>query len=76
MIRGVELVAKFVRVKSGQSGQIRKPLSPMTIQETAFFDNRVSLRKTELFSGKDDRARLLKLAVIISSGVLCSARAG
>ena len=76
MIRGVELVAGFVRVKSGQSGQTEKPLSPTTIQETGFFDNRISLRRTELFSGKDDSARLLKLAVIISSAVLCSARAG
>jgi hypothetical protein len=74
--RGVESVARFVRVKSGRSGQTEKPLSPTTIQETGILGNRISLRRTLLFSDKDDSFEFLKLAVIIPSGVLCSVRVG
>ena len=69
-------VARMVRMKSGGSGQTEKPLSPMTIQETGLFDNRISLRRTELFSDTDDSGGLLKLTVIIFSAVLCSAQVG
>jgi hypothetical protein len=63
-------------MKSGRTGQTEKPLSTMTIQEKRLLGNRVSLRRTGMFSGKKDRDWLFKLAVIISSAVLCSARAG
>ncbi len=75
LIRGVMPVSRIVRMKSGQSGQLPKPLSPMTIQEKGFLGNRISLRRTLLFSGSGGSALLLKCAVIISSVVLCSARA-
>jgi integrase len=42
-------------LKSGDSGLLRKPLSKTTIQEKGLLGNRVSLRKTGLFSEKDDR---------------------
>ncbi len=74
--RSIEPVARFVRTESGHSGQIRNPLSPTTIQEKGLLGNRISLRRTELLSGRDDRAESLKLAVIIFAEVLCSALAG
>jgi hypothetical protein len=73
MGRGV----RRVRLKSGDSGLCRKPLSKTTIQEKGLPDNRVSLRKAGLFSEKDDGMGLFipARAVVIFAVVLCSARA-
>ena len=62
---------RFVRVKSGDSGQFRKPLSDTTIQEKVLLGNRISLRRTGLFSRKDDDSGLFitALAAIIFSAV-------
>ena len=70
-------VAGFVRVKSSDAGQFRKPLSETTIQEKGLLGNRISLRRTGLFSEREDWAGLLirVLAVVIFSAVLCSASA-
>lgn len=43
-------VAGLISVKSGDSGPFRKPLFVSTIQETRPLGNRISLRKTSLFS--------------------------
>ncbi len=53
-------VTRIVRVKSGRSGQIRKPLSTMTIQEKGLLGNRISLRRTGLFSGMEGGAGLFR----------------
>jgi hypothetical protein len=42
MGRSMEPVARFVRVKSGDSGQLRKPLSETTIQEKRVLGNKIS----------------------------------
>ncbi len=42
LIRGVMPASRIVRMKSGRTGQIRKPLSDTTIQENALLGNRIS----------------------------------
>lgn len=61
-------------MKSGVSGLLRRPLSPTTIYEKGFFGNRLSVRKTRLFSeGQDGTGSIILLyVVVISVAVLCS----
>ena len=63
--RGLETVAGLISVKSGDSGPFRKPLFVTTIQETGLLGNRISLRKTSLFSVRDGVALLLRSLVLL-----------
>ncbi len=67
-------IVSAARVKSGGFGQSRKPLLHTTIQKMGSFGNRVSLRKTGLFSGRKKAEGLLMkvLAVVIFEADLCS----
>ncbi len=74
LIGGAMPVSRIVRIKSGHTGQTEKPLSETTIQEKRLLGNRISLRRTGLFSGLDDWTGLLRFAVTIFAAVPCSVR--
>jgi hypothetical protein len=54
----LETVAGLISMKNGDSGHTRKPLFMMTIQESGLLGNRISLRKSSLFSVGDVAAFL------------------
>jgi len=63
-------IAEEVRVKSGDSGLLRKPLSFKTIQKIGLLGNRISFQITRLFSVRGSVGVPWSLMSLLSNGLL------